>query len=198
MPDRRYTDAVEVLVDDDAADVVLVTPRLRLRRWRAEDREPFAVMNADAAVMEHFPRHLSREESDALAGYCDSCFDRLGFGLAAVERRGDGAFLGFVGLHRQRWYPDDVEIGWRLARDAWGRGYATEAALAWRDRAFGVLGLDRLISITTPENTPSIAVMRRLGMQEDHRATHEGIDVVVHALARDGVASPRRPGPGAG
>ncbi len=161
---------------------MLATPRLWLRRWRDFDCEPFAAMNADPAVMEHFPAVLSREQSDALADYCDRRFDELGFGLSAVERREDGAFLGFVGIHHQRWYPDEVEIGWRLARTAWGAGYATEAALAWRDHAFGALGLPRLLSITIPANVRSIAVMHRIGMPLDHHAEHDGIAFVVHAL----------------
>ncbi len=167
------------------ADAVLETPRLWLRMWRPEDRKPFAALNADPEVMAHFPRPLSREESDALADRCDASFDSLGLGLAAVERRDDRAFLGFVGLHRHRWFPDDVEIGWRLARHSWGKGYATEAAVACRDHAFAVLGLPRLISITIDPNRASLAVMRRLGMREDHRATFEGIDFVVHSLERE-------------
>ncbi len=166
-------------------DAVLETPRLWLRRWRPEDREPFAALNADPEVMAHFPRPLSREESDALALHCESAFDSLGLGLAAVERRADGEFLGFVGVHRHRWYPGEVEIGWRLARHAWGQGYATEAALACRDHSFDVLGVPRLLSITIDANVPSQAVMRRLGMREDHHANFDGTVLVVYSLTRE-------------
>jgi RimJ/RimL family protein N-acetyltransferase len=85
-----------------------------------------------------------------------------------VERRDDGAFLGMCGLHHQESYPDDVEVAWRLAREHWGRGYATEAATGWLDHAFGALKLPRVISITEPPNLRILAVMRRLGMVFDH------------------------------
>jgi len=147
-----------------AGETLLSTPRLTLRRWTAGDREPFAALNADPEVMRHFPSTLTREASDALADYCDGCFDRLGFGLSAVEF--EGSFVGFVGLHRMRWYPDEVEIGWRLARSAWGRGVATEAAAIWVGYARDVLRLPRLISIIHPENAASFGVARKLGMVE--------------------------------
>lgn len=173
----------------------LATQRLVLRRWSAADREPFAALCADPEVMRHFPAVLSRVEADALADRADGGFDapRSGgspYGLAAVERRADGEFLGFVGLHHMRWYPDDVEIGWRLARSAWGRGYATEAATAWVTHARDVLRLPRLISITTPGNAASLAVMRRLGMRFGWAASGE-VDHVVHVLdLQDGATTP--------
>nr|WP_218885459.1 GNAT family N-acetyltransferase [Kineococcus aurantiacus] len=162
------------------------TPRLLLRRWTAADREPFAALNADPEVMRFFPSVLDREASDRLAHYADSRFEELSvdgepFGLSAVQRREDGAFLGFTGLHRMRWYPEDVEIGWRLARHAWGRGYATEAARAWVGRA-RALGLPRLISIVDPDNAASLAVTRKLGMVEGWRAEAEGRPHVVTVL----------------
>jgi len=173
----------------------LATQRLVLRRWSAADREPFAALCADPEVMRHFPAVLSRAEADALADRADGGFDTLRsngspYGLAAVERREDGEFLGFVGLHPMRWYPDDVEIGWRLARSAWGRGYATEAATAWVAHARDVLRLPRLISITTPGNAASLAVMRRLGMRFGWAASGE-VDHVVHVLdLQDAAATP--------
>lgn len=157
------------------------TARLTLRRWTAGDREPFAALNADPEVMRYFPAALDREASDRLADYADGCFDRLGFGLSAVEQRSDGRFAGFVGLHRMRWYPDDVEIGWRLARWAWGRGYATEAARAWVARA-RELGLPRLVSVVDPGNAASLAVTRKLGMVEGWRSEAEGRPHVVTVL----------------
>lgn len=157
----------------------LTTPRLLLRRWTPADREPFAALNADPETMRHFPAPLERAASDQLADYCDDCFEVLSshghpFGLAAVERREDGRFLGFVGLHRMRWYPEDVEIGWRLSRDAWGRGYATEAASLWLGYARDVLGLPRLISVVAPDNAASLAVTRKLGMVPGWTGEREG------------------------
>ena len=168
---------------DDAEGFRLTTPRLVLRRWTEADREPFASMNADPEVMRHFPSVLDRAASDALADYADSRFDEFPYGLAAVERRSDGEFLGFTGLHRMRWYPDDVEIGWRLARHAWGHGFATEAARAWVEHARDVLGLSRLISIVAPDNAASLAVCRKLGMSQGWTGVREERPHVVMTLA---------------
>lgn len=164
-----------------AGEPVLETECLALRRWREEDLEPFAAMSADPEVMRHFASGpLDRDASDALARYADACFEVYGFGLAAVAERG-GGFCGFVGLHRHRRRPDDIEIGWRLARGTWGRGYATEAARAWVAAAPG-LGLDRLVSFITPANIASLAVARRLGTAETSREVWDGQHVAVHGL----------------
>lgn len=160
----------------------LRTDRLTLRPLEPRDADAFAAMNADPAVMEHFTSGpMSREASDRMLATIREHHLRDGFGLAAVERTADGVFLGFTGIHRHRWYPDDVEIGWRLAPHAWGQGYATEAATAWMEHAFATVGLPRLISITVPANLKSIAVMRRLGFALWERATHDDLDVVVYA-----------------
>ena len=149
---------------------VLRTPRLLLREWRDADRAPFAAMNADPEVMEHFPRPMAREESDALLDRIVTQWEEDGNGLWAVERVSDGRFLGFAGLatpHFEAPFMPAVEVGWRLARDAWGYGYATEAAgaaLAW---GFGTRGLDEIVSFTVPQNRRSRAVMERLGMMLD-------------------------------
>ena len=149
--------------------------------------DAYHALNTDPEVMEHLSGPMTREASDGFARYGEAWYEREGLGLLPVVRRSDGAFLGMCGLHRHRWYPDDVEVGWRFARHAWGAGYATEAATAWLHRGFADLGLPRAISITTPANLRSQAVMRRLGMHVDHTATHamlDGtpIDVVVHAV----------------
>jgi RimJ/RimL family protein N-acetyltransferase len=147
-----------------------VTARLRLRRWRESDREPFAALNADPEVMEHFAAPLSRAESDALAGSIAAAIERDGWGLWAVDERASGRFVGFVGLAVPGFeapFGDAVEIGWRLARWSWGRGYATEAAGAALDAAFGPLGLDEVVSFTYEGNRRSRAVMERLGMARD-------------------------------
>ncbi|WP_380174682.1 GNAT family N-acetyltransferase [Kineococcus sp. DHX-1] len=157
------------------------TPRLVLRRWTAEDREPFADLNADPEVTRYVSAVPDRAASDRLADYADGCFDRLGYGWSAVERRDTGEFIGFAGLHRMRWYPDDVEIGWRLARSAWGQGFATEAARAWVEHARG-LDLPRLISVVDPGNTASLGVTSKLGMVEGWRGEREARPHVVMVL----------------
>src|SRR4051794_24751823 len=111
--------------------VVLTTPRLRLRTYRREDLPSFAALNADLEVMKTLGgAALSREHSDEIAAWAQECFATERIGLLAVERRSDGAFVGMCGLHHQRAYPEDLEVAWRLARERWGQGYATEAARA--------------------------------------------------------------------
>ncbi len=164
-----------------SGETVVETGRLVLRRWRSEDLEPFAAMNADPEVMRWFTSGpLDRERSDALARRLDAGFDADGYGRAAVQAP-DGRFCGFVGLGAHPRRPDDVEVGWRLARWAWGRGYATEAARAWVAAAPG-LGLSGLVSYVDPRNAASVAVTRRLGMSEDHRETWDGQAVSIYVL----------------
>ncbi len=157
-------------VPGGTAPVRLRTDRLVLRRWRPEDLEPFAALNADREVMARFPSTLDRAASDALAETADAHFDEHGFGLWAVEVAGTGQFVGFTGLSVPRFtahFSPAVEVGWRLARAAWGHGYATEAATATLDDAFGRVGLAEVVSFTSLGNERSRAVMRRLGMTRD-------------------------------
>jgi RimJ/RimL family protein N-acetyltransferase len=151
---------------------VLPTERLVLRGWTDADKAPFAAMNADTRVMELFPTVLTAVESDALVARMMEAFREVGFGLWAVERRSDRALLGFVGLAAPAWeaaFTPCVEIGWRLAFDAWGRGYATEAARTVLEFAFDRLRLTHVVSFTTVGNRRSRAVMERLGMSHDPR-----------------------------
>jgi len=148
----------------------LQTDRLHMRRWRTEDHAPFAEMNADPRVMEHFPAPLTAVESDALVDRIEASFDARGYGLWALERRSDGAFLGFTGLLDVDFdapFAPAVEVGWRLAHHAWGHGYASEAAGAAVAHAFAVVGADEVVSFTAKRNTRSIAVMERIGMRRD-------------------------------
>ena len=148
----------------------LETERLLLRRWREEDREPFAAINADPLVMEHFPAISSRDESDAIVERIESHFDRRGFGLWAVEVRRGAPFVGFVGLWTPTFeahFTPAVEVGWRLGRDHWGYGYATEAARAAVDHGFEEHQLHEIVAFTVPGNFRSRRVMERLGMTHD-------------------------------
>jgi RimJ/RimL family protein N-acetyltransferase len=154
---------------------VLETDRLVMRRWRPADREPFAELNGDPQTLLFFPSTLTRAESDALVDRIEARFDANGYGLWALGVKQTGQFIGFTGLSPM---PDDVpgaggtEIGWRMIKDAWHHGYATEAALAARDVAFTDVGLPELWSMTSVLNTPSQAVMRRIGMTEAARFQH--------------------------
>ena len=149
---------------------MLTTDRLLLRRWRDDDREPFAALNADPVVMELFPSTLTRSESDGLIDRIEKHLDEHGFGLWAVEVPGGASFIGFVGLSVVPFdahFTPAVEVGWRLARDHWGRGHATEGARAALALAFGDLGLGEVVSFTAVANRRSRAVMERLGLTHD-------------------------------
>ncbi len=148
----------------------LRTARLLLRRWRPADRPAFAAMNADPRVMEHFPSVLTTEESDALADLIDLHFGRHGYGLWAAEIPGTAPFAGFIGLSIPAFaapFAPCVEIGWRLAAEYWGRGYAVEGARAVLAHAFGELGLDEVVSFTVAGNVRSRRVMETIGMTRD-------------------------------
>jgi ribosomal-protein-alanine N-acetyltransferase len=178
------------------------TDRLLLRRWTDADGEPFAAMNADPRVMEHFPALLSREESDAVAARIEAHFERHGFGLWAVEIVGVAPFAGFIGLSIPRFeahFTPCVEVGWRLAAEHWGRGYATEGARAALAFGFDSLLLDEVVSFTALGNLPSRRVMEKSGMTHDtggdfdHPSLPPGHKLSRHALYR--IARPR-PDPG--
>ncbi|MFJ9776418.1 GNAT family N-acetyltransferase [Kitasatospora sp. NPDC101157] len=147
----------------------LRTDRLVLRRWQDSDLEPWAAMNADPEVREHLGDLLTREQSDASVARFRAEFDERGYGWWAIEVLATGEFIGFAGLDQV----DDgmpftgVEIGWRLARPAWGQGYATEAAVAALAFGLGGLGLPEILAVTTATNLRSQAVMRRIGMTRD-------------------------------
>jgi RimJ/RimL family protein N-acetyltransferase len=150
------------------------TPRLLLRPFQATDLDAWAALNADPEVMRYLGGEpLTREASDRIAEQVNARYAGDGLGFLAVERRTDGTFLGACGLQTEPWYPDDLELGWRLAREHWGHGYATEAAASWLAHAFTDLDVPRVISITDTPNVRSIAVMRRLGMTFDHTAVLE-------------------------
>lgn len=173
---------------------VLRTQRSVLRRWTDADREPFAAMGTDPQVMRYFPGPLDRIASDAFVDRQQAFFAANGWGLWVVEL--DGDFCGFTGLSPAR---DDlpfapaVEVGWRLARHAWGHGYATEAARTVVAYGFDALELDEIVSFTARVNQPSIAVMQRLGMSRaddfDHPTLPAGHPLRRHVLYR------LRPGP---
>jgi ribosomal-protein-alanine N-acetyltransferase len=145
----------------------LRTERLILRRWRDSDREPFAELNADDETMRFFPATQTREESDAFVDRINAQFDEHGWGLWAVEVAGGAPFVGFVGLSVPRFAPELVEAGWRLHRDHWGNGYATEAARESLRFGFDELQLEEIVSFTTVANLPSRKVMERIGMTHD-------------------------------
>lgn len=163
-----------------AEDVpVLTTERLRLGGWGPAEREALVNLNADPEVMRYFAATQDRDRTEGLLSRIERSFAERGWGLWAVTPRETRACIGFVGLLAM---PEGVpgaggvEVGWRLARDGWGHGYATEAATAVLDHAFGPLGLTEVWSMTAVLNTPSQAVMRRLGLQPHTHFEHPALD----------------------
>jgi ribosomal-protein-alanine N-acetyltransferase len=171
----------------------LQTERLLLRRWQDADRAPFAALNADPAVTEFLPTPITRFDSDAMVDRIEAGFSENGFGLWAVEVLGVAPFVGFVGLSRPRFdahFTPAVEVGWRLAAEHWGNGYATEGGRAALAFGFEVLDLDEIVSFTTVGNSRSRAVMERLGLSHDpaddfdHPALAGGSPLRPHVLYR--------------
>jgi ribosomal-protein-alanine N-acetyltransferase len=166
----------EKITDGSGMSTGLTTARLQLRHWQDADLEPFAALNADPRVMEHFPKVLNRDESNALAVRIRATLLERGFGLWAVEIPGAAPFIGFVGFAEPQFtapFTPCIEIGWRLAREYWGLGYASEAASAVLRHGFETLGLADVVSFTATRNWRSRRVMERIGM---HRLPNEDFD----------------------
>ena len=146
------------------------TERLLLREWKENDFEIFAALNADPEVMEFFPRTLTREESDSLGRKLCAEVKTHGWGPWAVELKSTGQFIGVVGLQKTESglpFSPCVEVAWRLAKQYWGNGYASEAAIASLAYAAKVLKLAQVVSFTAVVNERSQAVMRKIGMYTD-------------------------------
>jgi RimJ/RimL family protein N-acetyltransferase len=148
------------------------TKRLRLRQWLPDDREAFARLNADPRVMEFFLKLLDRTESGAMADRIESLISERGWGFWAVEIKGGEKFIGFTGLHipvPELPFSPCVEVGWRLAFDHWGKGYATEAARGALSVGFETLNLTEIVSFASIGNLRSLSVMEKLGMIRDKK-----------------------------
>jgi len=172
--------------------IEIYTDRLRLRQWRESDREPFAAMNTDPAVMEFFPALQTRAASDASIDAWRAQFADRGWSNWAVELLQTGEFIGFVGLSVPRRilpFSPCVEVGWRLALRHWGHGFATEAARAALRMGFERLHLPEVVSFTAVGNLRSRAVMERIGMHDaledfEHPGVPEGHSLRLHCLYR--------------
>lgn len=170
---------------------MLETPRIRLRQWTDADREPFAALNADPVVMEHFPAVLTREQSDAMVDRIHASIERNGWGFWAADdlTGGEPQLAGFIGINIPQ-APDlpfqpCVEVGWRLARPFWGKGLASEGARLSLRVGFELLKLDEIVAMTQLRNMRSRAVMLRLGMREavGEEFEHPQVPVGSHARA---------------
>lgn len=173
------------------APPILQGPRLRLRPWQPTDAEAFAALNADPAVMRHFPQVLDRAASDAFLERIGAHFAEHGYGFWAVERHAEPGIIGLCGLASIPWearFTPAVEIGWRFAVAHQGQGYAEEAARIALAHGFGPLNLPEIVAFTIPENTRSWGLMQKLGMMEDGRFAHprlpEGHPMREHVLYR--------------
>jgi RimJ/RimL family protein N-acetyltransferase len=145
-------------------EVTLETERLRLRAFRNSDLDPYAALCADPEVMRYLGTGVTLSRPDAwrsMAGILGH-WRLLGYGMFALEEKATGAFVGRAGFLDPPGWPD-FEIGWVLAREHWGKGYAVEAARAARDYAFGPLGRDHFVSLIRPANQRSIRVAEKLG-----------------------------------
>ena len=164
----------------------ITTDRLILRGWREADLAPWAAMNADPEVRRYVGPLLTLEQAAAWALNYQDDLDRYGFGFWAVEIRTSGEFIGFTGLNTvdEEMPFSGVEIGWRLARPAWGHGYATEAGLAALRYGFDAVGLPDVVAVTMARNVRSQAVMRRIGMTTDPAEDFDDPDVGEGPLRR--------------
>jgi RimJ/RimL family protein N-acetyltransferase len=162
----------------------ITTERLILRGWREPDREPFAALNADPAVMEHFQGSMSRQASDAFVDRIEAHWKEASWGLWAVELPRVAPFIGYVGLWPADYVTGNpmVEVGWRLARPHWGHGYATEAAREALRVGFEEVGLQEIVSFTVPQNERSWRVMERIGLIRDPSADfdHPRVDPIAY------------------
>jgi RimJ/RimL family protein N-acetyltransferase len=191
----------------DASDnrAVLRTSRLLLREWRDDDRDSFALMNQDARVMEHFPGLMEPAASNDFVDRLMALHSSAGYTLWVVEvldsERGSTSFAGFTGLSQPSFaapFPHQeplVEVGWRLWPQWWGLGIASEAGRASLAHGFDVVGLPEIVSFTVVANTPSRAVMERIGMRYDsdfdHPRAKPGDHWRRHVLYRIGPGDPR-------
>lgn len=166
----------------------LLTDRLRLRRYRKDDVDDAYRLMSDARVMRYYPALFDRDRATRMIDSALRAYEKTGYSVLVVERLSDGVFLGHVGL--LHWDDvdgrEDVEVSYMLVPDAWGHGYATEAARACRDWAFENLGVDRVVSFVAVENQPSIRVAERNGMKRTARLDENrlGQPIYVYAIQR--------------
>ncbi|SDX60876.1 GNAT family N-acetyltransferase [Paenibacillus sp. CF384] len=159
--------------------IYLETARLRLRDWEEADLATFAGLNADEEVMRYFPKTLSAAETEAFYNVIVAEFKEFGFGLYAVDVKENNEFIGFIGFHHATFeseFTPCIEIGWRLKKEAWGKGYATEGAKACLAYGFNQLGFRDVYSFTAVINTPSSHVMDKIGMQFIRTFDHPRVD----------------------
>ena len=165
---------------------MIKTERLVLRKWMQADSIPFAEMNKDKEVMQYFPSVLSDEETAAMINRIGLHFEKYGFGLYALEKISTKEFIGYTGFmipSFESFFTPCVEIGWRLRKEDWGKGYATEAAKACLHYGFETLGFEEIYSFTSKINLRSEKVMQAIGMIKEGEFDHPNISLN-HSLCR--------------
>ncbi|MBA2712499.1 MAG: GNAT family N-acetyltransferase [Rubrobacteraceae bacterium] len=158
-----------------------------MRRWKEDNLEAYARMCVDPEVMRYLPGTLTREQSEEQIQRFVRHWEEHDFGLWATEYKANGAFIGFIGLLYSEDWPEGehkTEVGWRLDRAYWGRGLATEGARASIRYGFEKLGLERIISITVPENVASRRIMEKAGLTYRGETRWRGLDVVWYEIDR--------------
>ena len=172
-----------------AAKIFIETERLNLRQWQTSDEATYIAMNSDAEVMEFFPSVLTAAQSLSHINKMREQIDKEGFGLFAVERKEDNAFIGYTGFAYPRFeaaFTPCIEIGWRMAKEYWNKGYATEAAKACLAFGFDTLQLKNIYSFTAVKNIRSEKLMQKIGMHKegefDHPLLENGHPLQKHVL----------------
>lgn len=164
------------------------TEHIILREWREGDRELYARMCADPEVMRYLPKALTREESDAQIDRFICHWNERGYGLWAVKEKESGDFVGFIGLlYQEDWTASEykTEVGWRLDKGFWGRGYATEGAVEAIRFGFEDVGLEGITSICDPRNIASRRVMEKIGMDFIGEVFWRGYEDVFYEILRE-------------
>jgi RimJ/RimL family protein N-acetyltransferase len=173
--------------------IQLETPRLLLRQWKSSDVDLLAKISSDPVVMEHFVSMPTHEQIVAMVARINECFETKGYGLFAVEIKDSGEFIGFVGLWDYKFeskFTPCIEVGWRLAKEHWGKGYAPEAARRVLQFGFEEVKLAEIFSWTSKFNTNSIRVMEKIGLRRDidndfdHPSVPEGHRLRPHVFYR--------------
>jgi len=152
--------------------------RLLFRDWNEVDLPVFREMNKDPLVMKYFPRVLEEEETDSFYQRIKDEFTTSGYGLYAVEVKKTKEFIGYIGFHKAAFpsfFTPCIEIGWRLSSLAWGKGYATEGAIACLKYGFSKLNLSEVFSFTAKINLPSENVMKKIGMTKITEFDHPNV-----------------------
>jgi len=168
---------------------IILTERLKLRPWLDTDAEPFIQLNKDPEVMRFFPSTQTTDETLRQIDRIKKHFTDYGYGLYAIERLDNHQFIGYTGFAHPSFkshFTPCIEVGWRLSKDNWGRGFATEAAKACITHGFGILGFNEIYSFTATINLPSISVMKKSGLQLvgefEHPILPEGHPLKTHVL----------------